>query len=192
MCIRDRSLEASGLGRYQVERTDRGKPYIRNCDRGRGEDCGEDCGAGGEIHVSVSHSGRYFLCLIADRPAGVDVQEERETAVEKISRRYFTAREQRFVQEAGACLLYTSVPYRARYRSVFGKLYRSGKWRDRLFCGKERGIRTMRYHRPRRWSDDAVWSLLCSLCQRGTDSIAWRDYSGGGQHGQLHGAAPSL
>ena len=100
------SLEASGLGRYQVERTDRGKPYIRNRDRGRGEGCGEGggegCGAGGEIHVSVSHSGRYFLCLIADRPAGVDVQEERETAVEKISRRYFTAREQRFVQEAGA------------------------------------------------------------------------------------------
>ena len=60
------SLEASGLGRYQVERTDRGKPYIRNCDRGRGEGCGagcgggcgEGCGAGGELHVSVSHSGR--------------------------------------------------------------------------------------------------------------------------------------
>lgn len=119
------SLEASGLGRCQVERTDKGKPYIRRYDKGCGSVCGKDrgngegcdrghsvghggnCGNGGdsgadgEIHVSASHSGRYFLCLVSDSPVGVDVQQERRTAAEKISARYFTDREQQYVRKNG-------------------------------------------------------------------------------------------
>ncbi len=83
------TLVMYGAGPCSISRTEKGKPYV------------ETAGAGGEVHLSVSHSGPYFLCLIADRPVGVDVQQARNTGTDRISRRYFTGEEREYIERHG-------------------------------------------------------------------------------------------
>ena len=76
-----------------VARTPRGKPYFSDCPR---------------IHISVSHSGDYLLCAVADFPVGVDIQihtgprdetpEEAAVRLRRIAKRYFTPGEAAFIQ----------------------------------------------------------------------------------------------
>ena len=75
-----------------VERTETGKPYFKNCS---------------EIHFSISHSGVYWACAIADEPVGFDLQEhalakgetKKEAVVRfrKMAHRFFHAAEAEFV-----------------------------------------------------------------------------------------------
>jgi phosphopantetheinyl transferase len=77
-----------------VVRTERGKPYFDNCSL---------------IHVSPSHSGKYFVCAIADFPVGVDVQihtglreeppEEMAVRLNRIAKRYFSPEEAAFIRD---------------------------------------------------------------------------------------------
>ncbi len=82
------SLDAYGARGHRLLRTERGKPYVELC-------------GGGQLCVSVSHSGTYFLCLIDEEPVGVDVQQERSVAAGRIGRRYFTEAERRLLDEYG-------------------------------------------------------------------------------------------
>ena len=73
------------LGREDavIERTDKGKPYVRLTDD-------DPCGA---PFISVSHSEDLFALLVSDREAGLDIQHARNAKTNRIAARYFTAEE---------------------------------------------------------------------------------------------------
>ena len=73
-----------------ILRTEKGKPYTDVTRDGR------------QVHFSVSHSGSCFVCLLGEVPVGIDIQQERNANIEKLSRRYFTQEEQDQVREHGA------------------------------------------------------------------------------------------
>ena len=55
-----------------------------------------------QLHVSVSHSGEYFVCALSDEPVGIDLQlfsrqEAGCARLWRIARRYFHPTEQRFM-----------------------------------------------------------------------------------------------
>lgn len=77
-------LAEYGIRNVDICRTSKGKPY-----------------ADADVHFSVSHSGSYFVCIIADCPVGIDVQEKRKTSGSKIAGRYFTESEQEYIEEHG-------------------------------------------------------------------------------------------
>lgn len=78
-CLAEYGIEAD-----EIYRTAKEKPYVE-----------------ADVHFSVSHSGDYFVCIIADCPVGIDVQERRKTAAVKIAERYFTKSEQEYVERNG-------------------------------------------------------------------------------------------
>lgn len=49
------------------------------------------CGNGGEnlAEFSLSHSGKYIVCAMSEKPVGVDIQLKKETCIEDISERFF-------------------------------------------------------------------------------------------------------
>lgn len=79
-----KALAEYGTPADTICRTEKGKPYVNE-----------------DIFFSVSHSGGYFVCLVSDRPVGVDIQKERYADMKKISRRYFTHEECTYADEAG-------------------------------------------------------------------------------------------
>lgn len=79
-------LSEKGISDAVIMRTEKGKPYI---DERYG------------VFFSVSHSGKYFVCLMGDAPVGVDVQEETRANVDAVSRRYFTEEEAKMVKNSG-------------------------------------------------------------------------------------------
>lgn len=78
----------------RVERTDKGKPYFPDYPH---------------IQFSVSHSGMYWACAVSREVVGLDMQEntlknrlaeaEMEARLRKLSRRFFSTDEVRFVEE---------------------------------------------------------------------------------------------
>ena len=75
-------LEEYGIENPIVHRTAKGKPYIE-----------------GDVHFSVSHSGKYFVCVIADKNVGIDIQIQRKADTKKIAARYFTEEEIRLIEK---------------------------------------------------------------------------------------------
>jgi phosphopantetheinyl transferase len=79
---------------FAVARTEQGKPYFPNCR---------------EIGVSVSHSGKYVVCALAEGNIGVDIQERKPLAGESseayakrlcvIAERFFHPAETDWVKE---------------------------------------------------------------------------------------------
>ena len=60
----------------KIARTDRGKPYLADYP---------------QIHVSVSHSGAWCVCAVAETPVGVDIQEHvrmEGESIEEASQRF--------------------------------------------------------------------------------------------------------
>ena len=53
----------------------------------------------GEIHFSLSHSGQYAVCAIADSPIGVDIEQIRENRPE-IAERFFNSAELKYINDA--------------------------------------------------------------------------------------------
>ena len=82
---------------FQVRRTEFGKPYFVNCP---------------QLHFSISHSGAYWVCVLADEEIGVDLQEHvrfKEETTEaaairfrKMAHRFFHPLEAEFV-DAKSC-----------------------------------------------------------------------------------------
>lgn len=81
-----RVLAETGAPQMQILRTEKGKPYVP-----------EETG----IFLSASHSENLFVCLIGDRPLGIDLQHERRIDPEKIAARYFTEEEVELVRRQG-------------------------------------------------------------------------------------------
>ena len=78
---------------FQVVRTDRGKPYFPNCP---------------QIQFSISHSGSYWVCAMANEAIGVDLQQHvrlKDETIEaasvrfgKIAHRFFHPLEAGYVE----------------------------------------------------------------------------------------------
>lgn len=94
------SLRNYGIQAETVLRTEKGKPYVDNASYDS-EAGPEYAGDKRQVHFSVSHSGDFFACLIADVPVGLDIQHYRKVAAGRISRRYFTEDECRYIEEKG-------------------------------------------------------------------------------------------
>lgn len=99
-----KSLSMYGCESGGIGRTKKGKPYPIGCDN---------------VHISVSHSGNTFVCLIGSSTVGVDIQQERKVDIIGISRRYFSPRERDIVDKEGAAgffRLWTRKEAYAKYR----------------------------------------------------------------------------
>ena len=53
----------------------------------------------GEISFSLSHSGKYAVCAIADHPVGVDIEEIKDNRPD-IARRFFNPKELKYISDA--------------------------------------------------------------------------------------------
>lgn len=112
--IRD-CLEEYGVQDPQVLRTPKGKPYAELCTMPEAEK-----EKSSDVHLSVSHSGDYFLCIIADRPVGIDVQERKGSNAAKIADRYFSDREKEYVKENGENGFFTIWTRKEAYSKLTG------------------------------------------------------------------------
>ena len=98
-------LEEYGVQDPQILRTPNGKPYVEISD----------------TYLSVSHSGEYFLCIIAERPVGIDVQERKNSNSDKIAERYFTEREKSFIRDNGENGFFTVWTRKEAYSKLTGE-----------------------------------------------------------------------
>ena len=80
--------ECLGREGLVIERTDKGKPYIK----GPGSD---------GICISVSHSEGTFALLVSERNVGLDIQYRRDVKADSIAARCFPAEEAAYVAEDG-------------------------------------------------------------------------------------------
>lgn len=69
-----------------IERTEKGKPYFP----GRPDVC-----------FSVSHSGDYWACAVAEQPLGLDLQKHKGGRLEDIARRFFHPQEASWLETNG-------------------------------------------------------------------------------------------
>lgn len=77
---------ALGHGGYTVDKTPSGKPFLRDREG---------------FHYNLSHGGNWVALAFGDSEVGVDVEETaRITDTDAISRRFFSAEEQRYLREA--------------------------------------------------------------------------------------------
>lgn len=83
------ALKEYGVDNAEIYRTEKGKPYC-----------------GGDIHFSVSHSDRFFVCLISNTNIGVDIQISKSADINKISKRYFTYEERAYIEQQGEDAFY--------------------------------------------------------------------------------------
>lgn len=82
-------LKARGV---EVQRTPKGKPFIVFRDSGRKVP---------RLHMSVSHSGEFWACVLCSRCCGLDLQQIKMIDYEKLSARFFTENENNYVKRAG-------------------------------------------------------------------------------------------
>ena len=52
-----------------------------------------------QLHFSISHSGRRWLCAFSDAPVGLDVQQHRVCQRQALARRFFSPAEQLFLEQ---------------------------------------------------------------------------------------------
>ncbi|MDD4566221.1 MAG: 4'-phosphopantetheinyl transferase superfamily protein [Eubacteriales bacterium] len=85
------------LKALRILRDRKGKPYPMF-------PCAEESGPVNRqpIHYSVSHSGTWWGCMIADEPVGFDLEKYREKVNHlKIAKRYFTETEYQYILNTG-------------------------------------------------------------------------------------------
>jgi len=97
-------LTEYGIQDPKVLRTAKGKPYVES-----------------DVHLSVSHSGDYFICIIADKPVGIDVQERKSNKASKIAERYFSDLEREYVEENGENGFFTVWTRKEAYSKMTGE-----------------------------------------------------------------------
>ena len=57
--------------------------------------------ASSDVRISISHSEDYWVCVLSDEDAGIDIEEIKERNWEKIAERYFTETEKETVRREG-------------------------------------------------------------------------------------------
>lgn len=63
-----------GVNTERIDRTPKGKPYFANAP---------------QVHLSVSHSGVYWICAFSLNPLGIDIQIHRTCEESAIAQRFF-------------------------------------------------------------------------------------------------------
>ena len=63
-----------------IEKGEQGKPYVAGHS---------------DVHFNISHSGCYVVCVVSGVPVGIDIQEKRVIALDKIRKKVFTPEEYR-------------------------------------------------------------------------------------------------
>lgn len=89
---------------WKIERTDRGKPYFPNQPK---------------LHFSISHSGDYWACAMANQPIGLDLQEHVTRKGEtlevaaarycRMAQRFFHPREAEYVKQEDSYLRFFQI-----------------------------------------------------------------------------------
>jgi 4'-phosphopantetheinyl transferase len=78
-----------------IKREPRGKPYFADMPLVKGKPLTE-------VHFSVSHSGEWWGCLMAEEPVGFDLEVCRDKVnYEQIARRFFTEEEREWIVSIG-------------------------------------------------------------------------------------------
>lgn len=80
----------------KIQRTEKGKPFPVY----------GEVGPVSDLHVSVSHSGRYWACVLSDQVCGLDLQEMRPADHGRLAARFFRAEEETYIKEAGLAGFY--------------------------------------------------------------------------------------
>lgn len=101
--------EAGSLDAFEmptIMRSENGKPYFSGV---------------GMPEFSVSHSGELWVCVIADFPVGIDIQEERTIDAMKTAQRFFTDTEQVYVDIYGTQGFFRLWTYKEAYTKLRGE-----------------------------------------------------------------------
>ena len=73
------------FSKLEIKKNKKGKPYIKDSD----------------LHYNISHSDKFWVCVISNEPVGIDIQIATNSKFEKISKRYFTDEENDYVIVGG-------------------------------------------------------------------------------------------
>lgn len=95
-------LEELEIRGFELKRSEKGKPYLASLREDLQEESPEKGDSYKQVHLSVSHSGELFACLIDEENTGVDIQQYRNVEQIKIARRYFDDREIEYVKKHGS------------------------------------------------------------------------------------------
>jgi 4'-phosphopantetheinyl transferase len=88
-------ISAESLAAIDIAREEKGKPYFQGLPADRS-------GRIPQVHFSVSHSGNWWGCLMADEPVGFDIEVCRDrVSHEKIAGRFFTEEESDLILSGG-------------------------------------------------------------------------------------------
>ena len=90
----------------EILRTENGKPYFE----------GE-----GLPYFSVSHSGQLWVCLMAEFPVGIDIQEETKADIKGIAERYFSQDEKVYADIYDREGFYRLWTYKEAYTKLRGE-----------------------------------------------------------------------
>lgn len=95
---------------------------------------------------SLSHSGKYVVCAMSEKPVGVDIQLKKETAAEDISERFFGQKitdKDEFFDEFGkgeATAKLYGIPLSEGLRTREGKTYRLFDGYAFALCGGDEPV----------------------------------------------------
>lgn len=121
-----------------IERNAHGKPYLPGHP---------------QICFNISHSGEYAACAFASIPIGMDLQQHRRAAWERMAERYFSAEDQKHLAAA------------ENAETLFFRIWTEeesyGKWRGTGLSGslgteKKEGFCT--HFSPEKGYEGAVWA----------------------------------
>ena len=124
--------------RKDIERNAHGKPYLPGHP---------------QICFNISHSGEYAACAFASIPIGMDLQQHRRAAWERMAERYFSAEDQKRLAAA------------ENAETLFFRIWTEeesyGKWRGTGLSGslgteKKEGLCT--HFSPEKGYEGAVWA----------------------------------
>ena len=108
--------------KIMIERNAHGKPYLPGHP---------------QICFNISHSGEYAACAFASIPIGMDLQQHRRAAWERMAERYFSAEDQKRLAAAenAETLFFRDLDRGGELRQVEGNRSFGFSWN-----GKERGL----------------------------------------------------
>ena len=128
----------AGWRKITIERNAHGKPYLPGHP---------------QICFNISHSGEYAACAFASIPIGMDLQQHRRAAWERMAERYFSAEDQKRLAAA------------ENAETLFFRIWTEeesyGKWRGTGLSGslgteKKEGFCT--HFSPEKGYEGAVWA----------------------------------
>ena len=132
--------EQYGLDGAQMEivRNAHGKPYLPD---------------NPQIGFNISHSGEYAACAFAEIPIGIDIQQHRRVAWERMAERYFSVTDQERLAEAKDA--------ETLFFQIWTEEESYGKWRGTGLSGslgKEKKEGFCTHFSPEKGYEGAVWA----------------------------------